>query len=105
MREATDKLIGRARAAMREAKRRGGNRVVRADEADMAGLRAARRRIATALRVANECGGIDGDHHKTWVIDQMVRALAGRDYAAWVRAHRAGEDGPETYDWDEGIAP
>lgn len=47
----------------------------------------------------------DGDHHKMWVIDQMVRALTGDGYEEFVRKYKNGEDGPETYEWDEGIAP
>lgn len=62
-------------------------------------------KIETALQIARRYGGIDEAHHKAWVIDQMVRALTGPDYDAWVRVGRAGENGPETYDWDEGIAP
>lgn len=62
------------------------------------------KRIKDALEVA-EFGGIDGGHHKMWVIDQMVRALTGPDYGAWVAAFKDGEDGPDTYEWDEGIAP
>lgn len=58
-----------------------------------------------ALDFANRYGGIDGDHHKSWVIDQMVRALTGIEYNPWVRAHNNGEDGPETYGWDVGVAP
>lgn len=61
--------------------------------------------ISAALEVAHAFGGIDGDHHKAWVIDQMVRALTHDGYAAWVRAQRAGDDGPNTYAWDEGTAP
>lgn len=65
------------------------------------------RRISKALDVATRYGGIDGDHHKTWVIDQMVRALMGDplSYELWVRIHCSGEDGPDTYEWDEGIPP
>lgn len=63
------------------------------------------RRIEIALSFASQYGGIDGDHHKTWVIDQMVRALTGDDYQAWLKEQKAGEDGPDTYSWDEGIAP
>ena len=37
-------------------------------------------RISKAIDLAVQWGGIDGGHHKTWVIDQMVRALAGPDY-------------------------
>jgi hypothetical protein len=58
-----------------------------------------------ALNIAVRYGGIDGDHHKAWVIDQMVRALAGKGYEKLVRDAKAGEDGPDTYEWDEGIAP
>lgn len=58
-----------------------------------------------ALELAVRYGGIDGDHHKLWVIDQMVRALAGKHYDALISEARAGEDGPETYSWDVGIAP
>jgi len=58
-----------------------------------------------AIELAVRYGGIDGDHHKAWVIDQMVRALAGDGYEELVREAKAGEDGPETYSWDEGIPP
>jgi hypothetical protein len=71
-------------------------------------------RIHRALEVANEFGQDDGARHKAWVIDQMVRALCGQrpgydepteEYRNWVREYCDGEDGPDTYEWDEGIAP
>jgi hypothetical protein len=86
-------------------------------------------RIAKALAIAVAYGGIDGAHHKDWTIDQMVRALTGcpvvegtatdhkgqpyqyRDqgesdeYRQLVAAACAGEDGPDTYSWETGIAP
>lgn len=62
-------------------------------------------RIAAALQLAVRHGGHDGEHHKAWAIDQMVRLLAGDDYDKIVAGARDGEDGPETYDWDCGIAP
>ena len=62
-------------------------------------------RVEKAIDLAIRYGGIDGDHHKMWVIDQMVRVLAGRDYKKIVKDACAGEDGPNTYDWDVGIAP
>lgn len=62
-------------------------------------------RIAAALRIAHLYGGTDGAHHKMWAIDQMVRKLTGEDYAEWVRQAKDGTDGPDTYSWDEGIAP
>jgi hypothetical protein len=61
--------------------------------------------IGAALAIAGTYGQIDGDHHKAWVIDQMVRALTGARYEAWVSLHKAGKDGPDTYDWEEGIPP
>ena len=62
-------------------------------------------RINKAIEIAVRYGGIDGDHHKAWVIDQMVRVLAGDQYDHIVKLARDGEDGPETYSWDEGVAP
>lgn len=64
-------------------------------------------RIKAALQTAFNYGGIDGGHHKIWVIDQMVRQLLGSeaDYQAWVASFCEGEDGPDTYEWDEGIPP
>jgi hypothetical protein len=62
-------------------------------------------RIKDAIDLAVQYGGIDGAHHKAWVIDQMVRTLAGDMYDEIVRRARAGEDGPDTYTWDCGIAP
>jgi len=61
--------------------------------------------IEKAIDLAVQYGGIDGDHHKAWVIDQMVRALAGDRYEQIVADAKDGEDGPGTYSWDEGIAP
>lgn len=62
--------------------------------------------VKNALAVAED-GVCDGDHHKMWVIDQMVRALCRTEevYNEWVAAFCDGEDGPDTYEWEEGIAP
>ena len=62
-------------------------------------------RVKAALEIAFRYGSIDGEHHKTWTIDQMVRALTGDSYPAWVSAAKAGAEGPDTYEWDEGIGP
>lgn len=86
-------------------------------------------RIQTALDIAMNYGGTDGDHHKMWVIDQMVRCLTGcptvkltafdvrglryeydvlgqsDEYRTWVTERKAGKDGPETYAWETGVAP
>jgi hypothetical protein len=62
-------------------------------------------RIEAALEIAESYSRIDGARHKAWAIDQIVRALTGDKYTAWVRAYCQGEAGPDTYTWDEGIAP
>ena len=62
-------------------------------------------RIQSAIDIAVQYGGIDGNHHKAWVIDQMVRALTGDHYDTLVAEACDGEDGPDTYEWDVGIAP
>ena len=62
-------------------------------------------RAEAALDLARRFGGIPGEHHKTWVIDQMCRALLGDRYDVWVADACAGQDGPDTYTWDRGVAP
>lgn len=86
-------------------------------------------KIEKALDLAMQYGGIDGDHHKMWVIDQMIRVLTGcpsvsktinagsptefiadvlgesTEYLEFVRQAKDGDNGPETYEWDIGIAP
>ncbi len=83
--------------------------------------------VEKALVYAVRFGGIDGAH-QAWVIDQMVRALldcpmveetiecdAGpytferqgesASYLKLVAEACDGEDGPETYEWNEGVPP
>ncbi len=67
-----------------------------------------KKRIAAALDIADRFGGIDGDHHKAWVIDQMVRALTGckegqdtQEYLAFLDKATEGVAAR----WDCGIAP
>jgi hypothetical protein len=86
-------------------------------------------RVKRAIEIAVRYGGIGGDHHKAWVIDQMVRELTGcpiekrsaldcngiayeyealgesPEYIELVRDACDGEDGPATYNWNTGIAP
>lgn len=86
-------------------------------------------KVHKALLVAAQYGGYDGSHHKMWVIDQMVRELTGcplvkatakgykgveyefeelgesEAYREWVRNVEDGEDGPNSYSWDEGCPP
>lgn len=83
-----------------------------------------------ALRFIQDYGGIDGEHHKDWVLDQVARVLNGtpvlveeakwsngethlrymtgnpsKQYHDWVAMVKSGEDGPDTYSYEEGIAP
>lgn len=58
-------------------------------------------RIKKTLDIAYHYALVDGAHHKTWVIDQMIQALTGDGYDEWIRVWT--EDG--IYDWDTGIAP
>ena len=63
-------------------------------------------RIERALQTAMSYGGIDGEHHKEWVIDQMVRALLSPEaYQNFVLVAKSGREGPNTYEWKVGIAP
>lgn len=60
-------------------------------------------RIQQAVEIAQRFGMIDGEHHKQWVIDQMVRTLLGPEgYAEWLADTNSD---PEYAPWDEGIAP
>lgn len=74
--------------------------------------------------------GIDGSHHKDWLIDQVARILKGTkveiklakwengheeerfnlsqpsgEYHEWVEEMRSGEDGPNTYSSEVGTPP
>lgn len=74
--------------------------------------------------------GIDGSHHKQWLVDQTSRILKGttvelsiakwddgtvderftlgeptKAYHDWVKQYEDGEDGPDTYSYDCGVAP
>ncbi len=62
-------------------------------------------RVELAVELGFRYGSEDGAHHKQWVIDQMLRTLLGDSYESKVAEYKDGEDGPNTYGWDEGIAP
>jgi len=63
--------------------------------------------VSEAIEMAFENGQVDGAHHKMWVIDQIVRILVGSEkkYEELVKRACDGEDGPNTYAWDTGVAP
>lgn len=63
-------------------------------------------KILKALNIIERFGGIDGSHHKQWVIDQVVRILLDDKYDQWVIEMTATDDDvPDTYEWDVGVAP
>ena len=64
-------------------------------------------RIQNALNIAWDNGTIDGDWHKMWVIDQMVRALCGseEEYNKWVMSYEEPLEDGDCYKWERGIAP
>lgn len=65
------------------------------------------KRIQAALDLIRGYGGIDGGHHKQWVLDQVVLELCGSQakYEEWVAEYQDGEEGPGTYEWDTGSEP
>jgi hypothetical protein len=70
-------------------------------------VQALKQRIANALDIITDNGGFGGQHHKQWVLDQVVHALGPSDehYLKWVENFQVGYDGPNTYEWDVGIPP
>lgn len=69
-------------------------------------------KIDKALDIALQYGQTDGEHHKAWVIDQIVRVLAGDNYKKIINEYVFDGKDPveavaeeEFYVWDTGIAP
>ena len=62
-------------------------------------------KIAKAIELAARYRSTDVASHKDWVIDQMVRILAGDTYEEVVRKAKAGEYGPKSHSWRVGVAP
>ena len=57
-------------------------------------------KIDTAVDIMGEFGQVEGDQHKAWVIDQVMRALLGKHYEGWVCSYIEAFD----TDWEIGIA-
>lgn len=63
-------------------------------------------KIKQAVDIAWQYAQIDGEHHKMWVIDQIVRVLLGEEkYKLWVEAYETPLDDGDYYLWETGIAP
>ena len=63
-----------------------------------------KQKIRAALEIAMDISQIDGDHHKAYAIDQMIRALLGDQYEAFVVNYSHTLVG-QVFEWGEGIAP
>lgn len=87
------------------------------DDKDMLVNVAFKKRIENALEFLSVWGQVEGDHHKAWVIDQVVRALCGcewnfndsffqnEEYKDWVSGYCYDDNHVMEYEWDTGIAP
>ena len=63
------------------------------------------KKIEKVLELIFQYGQIDGEHHKTWVIDQIVRILTKDKYNEWIKNYVYDEETGDIYSWDKGIAP
>jgi hypothetical protein len=66
-------------------------------------------KVPMALQMIEKYGGIDGEHHKQWVLDQIARILCGTKaaYEEWVEDMKNWNEQDEEYeyDWSEGTPP
>jgi len=63
-------------------------------------------KIERTLDLIENYGGIDGSHHKQWILDQIVRILTGKHYETWLENYEdRDDDGNPQCEWDTGIAP
>lgn len=73
----------------------------------MFGASTAEDKVKAALDLIVQYGGVDGSHHKQWLLDQVVRTLVNGEYEyrQFCERIRVDEDGEVYEEWDEGIAP
>lgn len=67
-------------------------------------LRSNQDTAATALMIASKYAMVESESHKAWVIDQMIRALTGSQYEAFIN-HSCERNNKENGEWDEGSVP
>lgn len=87
------------------------------DDKDILVNVAFKKRIENALEFLSLWGQVEGDHHKAWAIDQVVRALCGcewnfddsffqnEEYKDWVSGYCYDDNHVMEYEWGTGIAP
>lgn len=61
--------------------------------------------IEQILDLIFQYGQIGGEHHKMWIIDQIVRILTVDKYDDWVKNYSYDTKTGDTYTWNIGIAP
>jgi hypothetical protein len=63
-------------------------------------------RIDAIKDLAHRYAGINGVHHKQWLIDQILRVLLAGSYNDFIAEYNSDNSGDSACDdWDEGIAP
>jgi hypothetical protein len=110
-----------------------GERILTRSEVEQLGLHKAQEVYSSSTAIQlwiEQYSGCDGAHHKDWLIDQIARINLGAEiivseaswdngtkelryeldkptekYLDWVASMKDGEDGPDTYDYNTGIAP
>ena len=63
------------------------------------------KQITKAVGIAEQYAQIDGEHHKMWVIDQMLRELLGNNYNKWLEKYNYDSRENDYEEWNCGIAP
>jgi len=64
--------------------------------------------LSKVLNIIGQYGGIQGDHHKAWLLNEILILLLGeKGHKEWVERYEGEEDdeGDKTYSWELGIAP
>lgn len=62
-------------------------------------------RISQAIKVASRYSNVNAASNLKWVIDRMVRILAGEAYDRVVARAKRSRYGEDTHPWDTGIEP
>jgi len=65
-------------------------------------------KLQTILNIIEQYGLIDGEYHKQWLIDQIVRIITGNNYRQWIEYFQGPYDeetGTYQCQWDVGIPP
>jgi len=64
----------------------------------------AQEKIDKAMDKLLDYVGCDGGHHKQHAIVEAIKILAGDKFEDVKREYCDGENGPDTYGWDDGTA-